>query len=162
MPTQTDKFDEFLRQLAPLMPIYRSIEFACVAARHGSEWILISGKAVLSTEPCASEAQIVPVVQSQVHFMSADTWQIYSGELWLERVVAELKMAKETILMLSPVSVGRPWVNFEAGGAFFTDKRIIPVCFGGLAEFIYARKRCTSIKTGTAWSGLLIPAQKPV
>jgi hypothetical protein len=67
-------------------------------------------------------------------FMSADTWQIYAGELSLERVVAELKMAKVTILMLSPVSVGRPWVNFEAGGAFFTDKRIIPVCFGGLSK----------------------------
>jgi hypothetical protein len=45
------------------MPLYKSLEFACVAARHGSEWILISGKAVLSTEPCASEAQIIPVAK---------------------------------------------------------------------------------------------------
>jgi hypothetical protein len=65
MPTQPNKFDEFLRQVAPLMPLYKSLEFACVAAWHGSEWILISGKAVLSTEPCASEAQIVPVVKLQ-------------------------------------------------------------------------------------------------
>jgi hypothetical protein len=62
MPTQPAKFAEFFRQLAPLMPIYRSIEFACVAARRGKEWILISGKTVLSTEPCASEAQILPEV----------------------------------------------------------------------------------------------------
>jgi hypothetical protein len=67
-------------------------------------------------------------------FMSADTWQIYAGELWLERVVDELKGARVVILMLSPMSVGRPWVNFEAGGAFFTDKRIIPVCFNGLSK----------------------------
>jgi hypothetical protein len=65
-------------------------------------------------------------------FMSADTWQIYAGEIWLDRIVDELKKARVVILMLSPVSVVRPWVNFEAGGAFFTDKRMIPVCFDGL------------------------------
>jgi hypothetical protein len=63
MPTQPAKFAEFIRQLAPLMPMYRSIELACVAARRGREWILISGEAVLSTEPCAPEAQISPVVK---------------------------------------------------------------------------------------------------
>jgi hypothetical protein len=67
-------------------------------------------------------------------FLSSDTWQIYAGELWLERIVGELKQAKVIILMLSPDSVGRPWVNFEAGGAFFTDKRMIPVCFNGLSK----------------------------
>jgi hypothetical protein len=65
MPTPPDAFDEFFRKVAPLMPLYKSLEFACVAARHGSEWILVSGKALLSTEPCASEAQIVPVAQLQ-------------------------------------------------------------------------------------------------
>jgi hypothetical protein len=77
MPNQPDKFDVFLQQLAPLMrsrkfpslkkspPLYESLEFACVAAKQGNEWVLISGKAVLSIEPCAAEAQIVPVVQLQ-------------------------------------------------------------------------------------------------
>jgi TIR domain len=67
-------------------------------------------------------------------FMSADTTQIHAGELWLERIAEELKKSKVVILMLSPLSVGRPWVNFEAGGAFLTDKRIIPVCFDGLTQ----------------------------
>jgi hypothetical protein len=67
-------------------------------------------------------------------FLSSDTWQIYAGEVWLERIVYELKQAKVIILMLSPDSVGRPWVNFEAGGAFFTDKRMIAVCFNGLSK----------------------------
>jgi len=67
-------------------------------------------------------------------FLSSDTRQIYAGELWLERIVVELKQAKVIILMLSPDSVGRPWVNFEAGGAFFTEKKMIPVCFNGLSK----------------------------
>ena len=68
MPTPPDPFDEFLRQIASLMqspPLYQSLELACVAAKHGSEWILISGKAVLNAEPYVSEAQIVPAVQLQ-------------------------------------------------------------------------------------------------
>ena len=75
-------------------------------------------------------------------FLSTDTWHIYAGELWLQRIVDELKEARVVILMLSPVSVVRPWVNFEAGGAFFTDKRIIPVCIGGLSKGCMPKPYC--------------------
>ena len=34
--------------------------------------------------------------------------------------------------MLSPQSVTRPWINFEAGWAWAQDKVTIPACFGGL------------------------------
>lgn len=67
-------------------------------------------------------------------FMSADTWQVFAGERWLERIVAELKNAQVVVLMLSPESVKRPWVNFEAGAAWINDSVIIPVCFGGLTK----------------------------
>lgn len=62
MPVQPDAFDEFLRKIDPLMPSYQSLEFTCVAARRGDCWILISGKAILNTEPCDAEAQIKPLV----------------------------------------------------------------------------------------------------
>lgn len=65
-------------------------------------------------------------------FISSDSWQIYAGEIWLERIRTELESSKVVILLLSPESVKRPWVNFEAGGAWLTNKVIIPVCFGGL------------------------------
>jgi hypothetical protein len=61
MPVQPDAFAEFLRKVDPLMPLYQSLEFTCVAARRGDCWILISGKAILNTEPCDSEAQIKPL-----------------------------------------------------------------------------------------------------
>ena len=38
------------------------------------------------------------------------------------------------ILMLRPQSVGRPWINFEAGAAWLAKKAVIPVCFGGLTK----------------------------
>ncbi len=67
-------------------------------------------------------------------FLSADTWQVYAGERWLDRIIEELKAARVAVLMVSPESVKRPWVNFEAGAATIRNIVIIPVCFGGMAK----------------------------
>jgi hypothetical protein len=67
-------------------------------------------------------------------FLSSDKFQMYAGELWLEKIFKELKAAKVVILLLSERSVKRPWVNFEAGAGWFTDKKIIPVCIKGLTK----------------------------
>src|SRR5947208_1192213 len=67
-------------------------------------------------------------------FMSSDQWKIYAGEKWLDRIIAELSGAKVVILLLSKASVERPWVNFEAGGAWLANKVIIPACFGGISK----------------------------
>jgi hypothetical protein len=66
-------------------------------------------------------------------FLSSDRLQIYAGEKWLDRIMDELKSATVVLLMLSEVSVMRPWVNFEAGAAWTRDIVTIPVCFGGLS-----------------------------
>jgi hypothetical protein len=67
-------------------------------------------------------------------FLSSDQWQIFAGEIWLDRIREELNSAKVVILMLSNESVARPWVNFEAGAAWLTGKAIIPVCYGALLK----------------------------
>jgi hypothetical protein len=69
-------------------------------------------------------------------FVSSDSWQLYAGEIWLDRIREELASAKVVILLLSSESVKRPWVNFEAGAAWLTKKVIIPVCFGGLDKAV--------------------------
>jgi TIR domain len=65
-------------------------------------------------------------------FRSSDETAIYAGEDWMGRIFEELKAAKILISMLSPDSVKRPWINFEAGAAWMNNTRVIPVCFGGL------------------------------
>ncbi len=67
-------------------------------------------------------------------FLSSDKWQVFAGEIWLDRIRGELDSAKVVILMLSQRSVERPWVNFEAGAAWLANKAVIPVCFGGLSK----------------------------
>jgi hypothetical protein len=68
-------------------------------------------------------------------FLSADQWQVYAGDQWLDRIIVELRTAKVVISLFSPVSVKRPWVNFEAGAAWVREEtRLIPVCFGGVSK----------------------------
>ena len=52
----------------------------------------------------------------------------------MDRIRSELQDAKVVILILSPRSVKRPWVNFEAGGAWIKGAKIIPACFGRLTK----------------------------
>jgi hypothetical protein len=66
-------------------------------------------------------------------FYSSDRNTIFAGEDWMKRMSEELKAAKVLISMLSPNSAEKPWVNFEAGAAWFSEStHLIPVCFGGL------------------------------
>ena len=80
----------------------------------------------------ALQAFINESYQSQKVFLSSDQWQVFAGEDWLQRIRDELKSARVVILLLSKRSVVRPWVNFEAGAAWLTDKKIIPACIGDL------------------------------
>ena len=67
-------------------------------------------------------------------FLSSDQWQVFAGEVWLDRIKGELTEAEVVILMLSKRSVDRPWVNFEAGAAWLRDKPIVPVCYGNMTK----------------------------
>jgi len=67
-------------------------------------------------------------------FLSSDKWQVFAGELWLDRIRQELSSAKVVILLISHKSVLRPWVNFEAGAAWLTNKAVIPVCFADMSK----------------------------
>lgn len=64
-------------------------------------------------------------------FLSSNELRL--GDEWLDKIRNALKSAKIVIALFSPDAVSRPWVNFEAGGAWFSaDKKLIPLCIGGL------------------------------
>ena len=88
------------------------------------------------------EQKIAEAVQSLLRdklstpdvFLSSDQWQVFAGEIWLDRIKEALTSAKVVVLLLSDMSVGRPWVNFEAGAAWLSSKPIVPVCYGRLTK----------------------------
>ena len=58
--------DDFLRRVYPFIDpeqIYQSLKLSCVAAKRGSQWLLVCGKAVLSTEPRPSRSRLSRLVR---------------------------------------------------------------------------------------------------
>lgn len=68
-------------------------------------------------------------------FVSSDGKTIQAGTNWLEAVTAALENAKIEIVLCSKNSVGRPWVNFEAGAGWIRGIPVIPICHSGMEPY---------------------------
>lgn len=80
------------------------------------------------------EAQLGSAVGSNVEvFLSSDRFQWHAGEDWLKRIKAELSEANVVVVLLSPQSLARHWINLEAGAAWVLDRTIIPALHSGLS-----------------------------
>jgi hypothetical protein len=64
-------------------------------------------------------------------FVSSDRHTIEAGSRWLEEVDRALSTADVELVLCSKASVGRPWVNFEAGAAWLRGIPVVPVCHSG-------------------------------
>lgn len=65
-------------------------------------------------------------------FVSSDPKSIHLGAQWLEKISAALKRCAVEIAIASPVSVRRPWINFEVGAGWVKDIPVIPLCHSGM------------------------------
>ena len=65
-------------------------------------------------------------------FVSSDQMTIAAGARWLDEVEKALKDADLQIVLCSKESVGRPWVNFEAGAVWLSGVPVVPVCHSGM------------------------------
>jgi predicted transcriptional regulator len=64
-------------------------------------------------------------------FVSSDIRNIAAGDIWLNNIDQALAEAKMLLVLCSPYSVNRPWVNFETGGAWMKRIPVIPLCHSG-------------------------------
>ncbi|MDM7850163.1 toll/interleukin-1 receptor domain-containing protein [Pseudochrobactrum kiredjianiae] len=65
-------------------------------------------------------------------FVSSDSDTIKIGQNWLDRITEGLRSCAAMILLCSPNSISRPWINFEAGAGWARDIPIAPLCHSGL------------------------------
>ena len=65
-------------------------------------------------------------------FVSSDEESIQMGQKWLERITKALKTCTIKVIICSPKSVNKPWINFEAGAGWIRDISIIPLCHSGM------------------------------
>lgn len=65
-------------------------------------------------------------------FVSSDQESIKAGASWLDALQRALKTASLEIVLCSPASINRPWINFEAGAAWLQGIPVVPMCHSGL------------------------------
>lgn len=54
------------------------------------------------------------------------------GANWLSRLGEELSRCDTVLVLFTPYSVNRPWINIEAGFGVFAGKHVVPLCALGL------------------------------
>jgi len=99
-------------------------------------------KPVVFISHIKEEAEIVTALKELIaphflnlleFFVSSDGASIPMGQKWLDRVSSHLKSCAVEIVVCSPQSVTRPWINFEAGAAWIHDNiPVIPLCHSGM------------------------------
>jgi hypothetical protein len=65
-------------------------------------------------------------------FVSSDGESIEAGEMWLTSIETALSQSAMLLILCSPDSVTRPWINFEAGAAWMRQVPLVPICHAGL------------------------------
>lgn len=64
-------------------------------------------------------------------FVSSDKEDIPAGSKWLEAIDRALEEAVALIVLCSPASLSRPWINFETGCGWIKRVPVIPICHSG-------------------------------
>ncbi len=67
-------------------------------------------------------------------FVASRLGSIPPGEDWLDIIRGQLRAADIYFVICTPESIERPWVWFESGAAWMSDRRVIPVTAGTLEK----------------------------
>jgi hypothetical protein len=99
---------------------------------HGERRIFVSH----ATADGALAGALADVIRAAVPgvevFVSSQPGSISVGEKWQEAIEQKLITASAYIVLLTPASVERHWVWFEAGSIWFLKRKIVMVCAAGL------------------------------
>ena len=56
------------------------------------------------------------------------------GANWFDQIKAALGRSDVLVVLFSKHSIGRPWINIEAGYGVMAGKQVIPVCQPGFSK----------------------------
>jgi hypothetical protein len=65
-------------------------------------------------------------------FVSSHQESVQLGDDWLTTIKKSMIDCQLVIILCSPISISRPWVNFEAGAGWVKNIPVIPLCHSGL------------------------------
>ena len=67
-------------------------------------------------------------------FVSSVPGDISAGRVWFQSLEDELSECGAMLVICSPVSVNRLWINFEAGAGWIRGIPVIPICHSGMTK----------------------------
>lgn len=68
-----------------------------------------------------------------IKIFAASSWDsVQPGDDWFKRIEEAISSSDVMLVFLSTESVNRPWILFETGAAWFSKKKVIPVCYKGM------------------------------
>src|ERR1035441_10149569 len=65
-------------------------------------------------------------------FNTSNRASIAPGQPWRDLIIQNLTRCAAALIVSTPQSVVSPWVNFESGGAWVSEKQVIPCCARGM------------------------------
>ncbi|MFH0958594.1 MAG: toll/interleukin-1 receptor domain-containing protein [Pseudomonadota bacterium] len=68
-----------------------------------------------------------------IKIFAASSWEsVQPGDDWFKRIEDAISSSDVMLVFLSTESVNRPWILFETGAAWFSKKKVIPICYKGM------------------------------
>ena len=65
-------------------------------------------------------------------FSSSDRENLPTGNIWIDEIDQILDSALAFLVLCSPASLVRPWINFQTGWGWIKGLLVIPICHSGL------------------------------
>jgi|GEM_PF-1181407 len=101
----------------------------------------MSEKPVIFISHATTDNPIVDIPKSQIEQVFANGVQVFAssvpgvikpGRVWLDEIKDILAVARAVIVVITPVSINRPWIWFEVGASWSKmesgNRRIYPLC----------------------------------
>ena len=93
--------------------------------------LFISHAAVDRELAALLEETVIITIPGIKVFRASRVGQIKAGREWFDLVTSELRDADQFLVILTEASVGKPWVLFETGAAWYTKRPLMPILAPG-------------------------------
>jgi hypothetical protein len=96
---------------------------------------------MLFTSHFSGEAALATILKETIEdkflnmikvFSSSHSESLQLGNEWFATIKENLNKADLIIILCSPMSITKPWINFEGGCGFIRNIPVIPLCHSGL------------------------------
>jgi hypothetical protein len=103
---------------------------------------MMEGKRELFLSHCATDIELAEYLEQSLRdaipgievFRTTRPGGIPSGQDWFKIITEHLRVADCFLVLLTEASVQRPWISFETGAAWFSERPLVPLLAPGVVS----------------------------